>query len=158
MSDVMTGTVNLVEGMRFEATAGSGHTVVLDTIPEYGGTDLGARPLELFLLGLGGCTGMDVISMLRKMRQQVVGYQVRLRADRADEHPRVLTRIEIEHVVTGENLNPDAVRRAVSLSANRYCSASAMLAKAAPIEETYRVVDTAQQIETTGSLTEAAIA
>ncbi len=157
MSDVLTGTVDLVDGMRFHSRSGSGHEIVMDTVREYGGTDEGARPLELLLLGLGGCTGMDVISMLRKMRQDVTGYQVRLRADRADDHPRVMTRIEVEHVLTGNNLNPDSVKRAVELSANRYCSAGGMLKQAAPIIERFRIIDAVTGAEITGEIEAAAV-
>ncbi len=141
MAKAMVGKVKLVEGMAFEATAASGHSLRIDAAPEVGGSDSGPRPLELLLLGLGGCTGMDVISILRKMRQNVTAYEVNLSADRAEEHPKVFTRIVIEHVVTGRNIDEAAVRKAVDLSANKYCSASAMLGKAATIEHRYRVVN-----------------
>ena len=136
----MVGKVKLVQGMAFDAISASGHTVRIDAAPEVGGNEEGPRPLELVLLGLGGCTGMDVISILRKMRQEVSGYEVNLHAERAEEHPKVFTRIVVEHVVTGRNLDEAAVKKAVELSEHKYCSASAMLSKAASVEHRYRLV------------------
>jgi putative redox protein len=142
MSDSsLTASVNLLEGMTFLGSTGSGHDVVLDAAPEVGGRECGPRPMEMLLVGLGGCTGMDVISMLRKMRQPVSNYEIRLIGERADEHPKVFTTITVEHVVRGRGVSPEAVRRAVELSATRYCSAAAMLGRAAHIEETFRVID-----------------
>lgn len=144
---MMEGKVTWDGGMTFAAQSNSGHTITLDAAPEVGGREQGARPMELILLGLGGCTGMDVISILRKMRQDVTAYEVRLKAERAPDHPRVFTRIMVEHVVRGRNLSLDAVRRAVELSATRYCPASAMLNKVAQIEEAVRIVDEASGAE-----------
>ena len=142
--------------MAFQATTGSGHTLVLDAAPAVGGAERGSRPMELLLVGLGGCTGMDVISILRKMRQEVTGYTIRVTGDRASEHPKVFTTISIEHVVRGRGLSLEAVRRAVELSATRYCSAAAMLGRVAHIQETYRVVDDASGQEQRGALALAA--
>jgi len=142
--------------MAFRAISGSGHALVLDAAPEVGGTNRGVRPMELLLLGLGGCTGMDVISILRKKRQEVTGYEVRVHAERAAEHPKVFTAITVEHVVRGRNLSAEAVRRAVELSATKYCPASAMLGRVAPIEERYRLVDEATGAETVAVFTPAA--
>jgi putative redox protein len=141
----MQGTVVWQEGMAFAATPGSGHAITLDAAVEDGGKDGGSRPMELLLLDLGGCTGMDVISILRKKRQDVTGYEVRVRGERASDYPMVFTHIVIEHVVRGRNLSAEAVRRAVELSATRYCSAAAMLGKVARIEESYRVVEDARE-------------
>src|SRR6266545_2232696 len=127
MSDTLTATVDLLAGMTFRATSGTGHQVAMDAVPESGGADVGPRPIEMLLLGLGGCTGMDVISMLRKMRQDVTSYQVRLNG-----------------------------KRAVWLSATRYCSVDAMLRRSAHLDETYRIVDVASGQEQTGSLAMAA--
>ena len=148
----MTATVELVDDMAFQAETGSGHSLVMDAAPEAGGGDCGPRPMELLLAGLGGCTGMDVISMLRKMRQDVTGYEVHLRGERASDHPKIFTSITVEHVVRGRGLNPESVRRAVELSATRYCSAAAMLGKVAHIEESYRIIDHATGREQTGAL------
>jgi putative redox protein len=152
MGEELEGTVTLLEGMAFGATTGSGHTVTLDAAATAGGADRGPLPIELFLLGLGGCTGMDVISVLRKMRQDVTAYQVRVRGERAEAHPRVFTAITVEHVVRGRSLSAEAVKRAVTLSATRYCPAAAMLGKSVPIEETFRIVDAATGAEVVGGL------
>jgi putative redox protein len=156
MSDTLTATVDLVDGMTFRATSGTGHQVVMGAAPEVGGAELGPRPMEMLLLGLGGCTGMDVISMLRKMRQDVTSYQIRLNGDRATEHPTTFTAIGVEHVIRGRALSAEAVKRAVELSANRYCSAAAMLRRAAHMDETYRIIDDATGQEQSGALAVAA--
>ncbi len=152
----MDATVTLIEGLAFRAAARSGHTVTLDAAVEAGGENRGLRPMEMLLLGVGGCTGMDVVSILRKMRQDVTGYEVRLHAERAAEHPRVFTTIEIEHVVRGHGVRLESVRRAVELSATRYCSASAMLGKVAAIRQRIRVVDEGTGAETVEDLVLAA--
>jgi len=156
MSETLSASVDLLDGMAFRATTGTGHEVVMDAAPEVGGGDAGPRPMEMLLVGLGGCTGMDVISMLRKMHQHVSGYEIRLSGERANDHPKIFTRIGVEHVVRGSDLSADAVRRAVELSATRYCSAAAMLNRAAHVEETYRVIDDASGREQTGALLVAA--
>lgn len=150
MTEPMDATVDLLAGMEFKGRTGSGHTIVMDAMPDVGGRDAGPRPLELLLVGLGGCTGMDVISILRKMRQNVTGYQIQLHADRAADHPKGFTHITIEHIVRGENLSPESVRRAVELTATRYCSASSMIQKAATIEERWQVIDVATGAESAG--------
>jgi putative redox protein len=153
---ILTATVELMDGMAFQADTGSGHSVALDAAADVGGTDCGPRPMEMLLVGLGGCTGMDVISILRKMRQDVSRYEIRLKGQRASDHPRVFTTISVEHVVHGHGLSAESVRRAVELSATRYCSAAAMLGKVARIEESYRMVDDATGQEQTGALALAA--
>src|SRR5579884_3597087 len=111
-----TARVTLVGPMRFEATSGSGHTIAMDTNVEGGGEDTAASPMELVLMALAGCTGMDVISILRKKRQDVTGYEINVRGVRAETHPMVYTHITVEHVVTGHRVDPAAVARAVELS------------------------------------------
>lgn len=143
MAESLSGTVTLLDGMAFTATSGSGHVLPLDSASEHGGADRGPQPMELLLLGLGGCTGMDVISLLRKMRQGVTSYQVDLLAERADEHPRIMTDISVVHIVHGRDLDPQLVGRAIELSATRYCPASAMLSEAALLHHRYRIVDEA---------------
>ena len=152
MANAVSASVKLMDAMAFKATATSGHTVVLDSAEEVGGRNQGFRPMELILMGLGGCTGMDVISILRKMQQQVTGYEVRLNGDRSGEHPKIYTDITVEHVVTGKGLTEASVRRAVELSATKYCPASAMLSKAARVTHAYRMVDADTGAETTGTL------
>lgn len=152
----LEGVVQLVSGMEFLATSENGHTMTLDAAPAVGGQNRGPRPMELLLLGLGGCTGMDVISMLRKMNQEVSSYRVRLHAEQAEAHPRVFTRIEVEHVVRGRNLRQSAIHRAVELSATRYCAAAAMLGQTAEIGECYRIIDEDSGAETVGRLAQPA--
>jgi putative redox protein len=132
-------TVSLQSGMQFEGTAGSGHSLRLDANSAHGGQGGGFSPMELLLLGLGGCTGMDVIALLRKMRQDVTDYRVEVEGERREQHPQVYTRIRVVHVVRGRNLDPKAVARAVELSETRYCPASAMLAASADLHHTFRL-------------------
>jgi putative redox protein len=141
MAEEKTATVRLIGPMRFDGVSSSGHTVVMDTSVDGGGTDAGASPMELVLLALAGCTGMDVIGILRKKRQDVTGYEIHVRGVRAEQHPMVYTTIHVEHVVTGRNVDPAAVARAVELSETKYCSVSNMLNRAARIETSYRVVE-----------------
>lgn len=139
MSEVMTARAVLFAGMRFTGVAGSGHAVEMDAAEQHGGQDAGFRPMELLLVGLAGCTGMDVISILRKQRQQVTGYEVRVHGARAVTHPMVFTDITVEHVVTGYHLDPPAVARAIELSETRYCGAGAMLGQVAHLSHTYEI-------------------
>jgi len=149
----LEGRVELVDGMTFRGVSGSGHGVLMDAEPAAGGQERGGRPMEVVLLAFGGCTGMDVISILRKMRQDVSGYEVRLVGERTEQQPTVFTDITVEHVVRGRNLNVDNVRRAVELSATRYCPVSAMLSKGGVrITERYRAIDEATNEEEAGVL------
>ena len=129
------------EGMSFVAETGSGHAVVMDGPPDGGGRNIGLRPMEMVLLGVGGCSAYDVVTILEKSRQKVSDCRVELSAERADAIPAVFTRIHLHFVVTGEDLNPKQVERAVHLSAEKYCSASIMLAKAgAEITHDFEIV------------------
>lgn len=125
--------------MRFEGSATSGHHIVLDSAEEHGGENAGFRPMELLLVGLAGCTAMDVISILTKKRLNVTGFEVRVEGDRAETHPKVYTDIRVEYVVRGRDIPADAVERAIQLSEEKYCSASAMLRQAARITSSYRI-------------------
>ena len=120
--------------MSFEGTSDSGFTVPLGTTPAVGGDDDGFRPLELLAVGLAGCTAMDVVSILTKKRQELTSFEVRVHADRQDEHPKVFTHLTIEYVLSGNDLSREAVERAVQLSAEKYCPAQAMFAKIVPID------------------------
>jgi putative redox protein len=122
------------EKMSFEGTADSGFKVTLGTIPEVGGDNDGFRPMELLAIGLAGCTAMNVISILNKKKQDVHDFEVRVHADRAEEHPKVFTHLTIEYVVSGKNVDRAAVERAVELSETKYCSAQAMFKKIVPID------------------------
>ncbi len=144
MAEQMTATVRLETGMRFDAEAGSGHHVTLDAADYDGGQNTGFRPMELLLVGLGGCTGMNVISILRKKRQQVTGYEVHVSGIRAEDHPMVFVEITVEHIVTGYRVQPEAVARAIQLSKERYCGAGAMLGMVAHVTHTFRLVEAAE--------------
>lgn len=144
MAEQMTAIARLEAGMRFDAEAGSGHHVTLDAAESGGGQDAGFRPMELLLVGLAGCTGMDVISILRKKRQQVTAYEVHVSGKRAEENPMVFVEITVEHVVTGHQLQREAVARAIQLSEERYCGAGAMLGKVAHLTHTFRLVEAAE--------------
>jgi putative redox protein len=136
----MKATVDWTGNASFKATSGSGHSVQLDGPPDHGGENLGPRPMEMLLMGLGGCSAFDVMSILKKSRQDVTACHAELEAERADAIPAVFTRIHLHFVVTGNSLKENLVKRAVSLSAEKYCSASIMLEQAgAEISHTYEV-------------------
>lgn len=137
----MKARVKWVEEATFVGESGSGHAVVMDGPPEHGGRDLGVRPMEMLLLGMGGCTAFDVVHILKKGRQPVADCVVELSAERADTEPKVFTRIHAHFVVKGRGLSEERVRRAVGLSAEKYCSASIMLGKAAEITHDFEVVE-----------------
>ena len=127
--------------MSFVGESGSGHSVLMDGAPEAGGRNLGVRPMEMLLLGLGGCTSFDVVSILKKSRQDLVDCEVEIEAERATEVPKIFTRIHIHFIVSGRALDRTKVKRAVELSADKYCSASRMLEKAAEISHDFEIVD-----------------
>jgi putative redox protein len=135
----MKARVKLSEGMTFVAESGSGHAVVVDASPDVGGRNLGARPMELVLMGLGTCSAIDVLHILRKGRQAVTDCVVELDGDRADNDPKVFTRIRLHYVVTGRGLDAKQVERAIALSRDKYCSATAMLAKTAEIRVDFEI-------------------
>jgi putative redox protein len=137
-------------GMRVTSRTGSGYTITYDT-EESGDERSGPSPAESVLAGLAGCTGMDVISILRKKRQVPERYEIAVTGERSSEHPRVYTAIVVEHRVTG-NVDPEAVRRSVELSATRYCPVSAMLSASVRIEHRYRLERTAQDAEPASAL------
>lgn len=137
----MECTVRWHEGMSFIAETGSGHLVAMDGAPEAGGRNLAPRPMEMLLAGAGGCTSFDVIMILKRGRQDIADCSVKLTAERAAEDPKVFTRIDMHFIVTGRNLKPEAVERAIKLSAEKYCSASIMLAKTAEIHHSWEIVE-----------------
>ncbi len=136
----MNTTVKWIDGMMMVGESASGHTIVMDGPEELGGKDLGVRPMELLLLGMGGCTTVDVVSTLKKMRENVQDCRVEISAKRADEHPKVFTAIHLHFIVEGDNLNDKKITKAVSLSADKYCSASIMLAKTATVTHDFEVI------------------
>ncbi len=128
-------------GLSFTGTADSGFTVNLGGDPEVGGANDGFRPMELMAVSLGGCTAMDVISILRKKRQDVTEFEVRVHAERAEKHPKVFTSAVIEYLVTGHNVDEKAVVRSIELSAIRYCPAQGMLDRVMPIRLLYKIYE-----------------
>lgn len=145
----MQASVNWDHGLTFTGTADSGFEIALGAAAGVGGDEDGFRPLELMLVSLAGCTGMDVISILSKKRQDITGFSVRVDAERADQHPKVFTAITVHYHVRGCNIDPKAVERAIELSETRYCPAQAMLAASVPIEHKYMIEE-----ETAESLTQ----
>jgi putative redox protein len=137
----MKARVKWVENAMFLGESGSGHAVVMDGPPESGGRNLGVRPMEMLLLGMGGCASFDVVHILRKGRHDVRDCETLLEAERADSDPKVFTRIHIHFVVTGKGLNDTVVDRAVRLSAEKYCSASIMLGKTAEITHGHEIIE-----------------
>lgn len=137
----MESIARYVDGLKFEATFSTGHTITMDTSVDQGGTDEGPRPVEMVLAGLAGCTGMDVLAILRKKRQEVTALNVSVQGERREEHPRMFTRIHVLYEVVGKGIDIEAVRQAVLLSEEKYCSVAAMLRKAAPITSEVRVTE-----------------
>jgi len=146
MPEMLTAVARLEEGMRFDAGASSGHHVLLDAAEHGGGQNEGFRPMEMLLVGLAGCTGMDVISILRKKRQQVTGFEVHVQGLRAETHPMVFENITIEYIITGYGVQREAVERSIELSKTRYCGASAMLGKTARIKHDYRILEAEEKL------------
>jgi len=140
----MKATIKWVDGAMFVGESGSGHAVVIDGPPDAGGRNLGPRPMELLLTGMGACTAFDVVDILKKGRHAIADCRVELEAERAEEAPKVFTRIHIHFVVSGPGLKPAAVERAVKLSAEKYCSATIMLRQSVAISHDFEIVDTAQ--------------
>jgi len=136
----MKATIRWVDEAMFVGETGSGHALVIDGPPEAGGRNLGPRPMELLLTGLGACTAFDVVSILRKSRQAIADCRVELSAERAAEPPKVFTRIHIHFIVEGDDLKPAAVERAITLSAEKYCSATLMLREQVVITHDFEIV------------------
>ena len=130
-----------MDGMSFVAETGSGHLIAMDGAPDAGGRNLAPRPMEMMLAGAGGCTAFDVVLILKRSRQDVRDCSVRLTAERAETEPKVFTRIRFHYTVTGKGLKPESVERAIHLSAEKYCSASIMLAKTAEITHDWEIVE-----------------
>jgi putative redox protein len=137
----MDAIVKWHDGLSFTATAGSGYSAPLGAETAVGGSEDGFRPLELIAAGLAGCTAMDVISILQKKRQAVTAFEVHVHARRAEQHPRVFTRADIEYYIIGSQVDQTAVLRAIELSATRYCPAQAMLGQVFPITLKYRIYE-----------------
>ncbi|NOX75210.1 MAG: OsmC family protein [Gammaproteobacteria bacterium] len=135
----MKARIKWVEDVMFVGESGSGHSVVIDGPPEHGGRNLGIRPMELLLQGLGGCTAFDVMMILKKARQPVTDCVVEIEAERADVEPKVFTKIHIHFIVSGAGVSEKHLQRAIQLSAEKYCSASIMLGQVAEITHDYEL-------------------
>lgn len=136
-----TVRATLETGMRFDVETGSGHRILLDAAEHNGGQNTGPQPMELLLVGLAGCAGMDIIAILRKKHQDITAYEIRLHGERTEEYPRVFVEITIEHIFTGHAVQTEAVKRAIDLTEERYCGASAMLGKTAKLMHTFRIIE-----------------
>ena len=138
----MKATVKWLDHMSFVGESGSGHSVVMDGAPDVGGRNMGVRPMEMVLLGLGGCTSFDLVLILQRQRQAVADIQVEIEAERADKAPRVFTKIHVHYVVKGSGLDPKKVERAVNMTAEKYCSVSLMLSAAVEISHDFEIIET----------------
>ena len=137
----MKSTIKWLDGVSFEGVSESGHSVVMDGAPESGGKNLGMRPMEMLLIGLGGCTSYDVVTILKKSRQDIKDCNAEITAERAENIPKVFTKIHIHFILEGNNLDVSVVERAINLSATKYCSASIMLEKSVIITHDFKIID-----------------
>lgn len=128
-------------GLQFVAQAGSGHAIVLDSDPAVGGQNSGLRPMELLAIGLGGCSGMDVASILRKKKEKLTGLEISVEGKKAEDYPQKYTDMHIEFVVKGRDISEEAVKKAIDLSMNKYCSVKATLEGTATITFNYRIIE-----------------
>ena len=133
--------ITLVQDMQFSGQATSGHTLSMDADNESGGHNAGFRPMELLLVGFGGCSGMDVISILRKKRQPVVGLEINVKGEKTEDYPKIYKEVHIEYIVKGKGVEKEAVERAIALSLDKYCSVGATLAKAGTITHSYKIIE-----------------
>ncbi len=136
----MNAVVSYVKGLQFIGESSSGHAIVMDGDPSVGGHNTGMRPAELLLLGIGGCSGMDIVSILKKKRQEVTGFEINVKGKRAEDYPKKFTEITLEFVVKGRDISEVAVKRAVDLSMNKYCSVKATLEGTAKIHFSYKII------------------
>ncbi|MBP6016796.1 MAG: OsmC family protein [Candidatus Promineofilum sp.] len=137
----MDALLTLQDGLHFTAVPDSGYVVHVDTKAQAGELSAGASPMELLMIALAGCTAMDVVAILRKKRQNLTGFEIRVHGDRTTDHPKVFTDFELEYIVHGVDIDPAAVERAIQLSTEHYCSAHAMLEKAAHIRTRYTIIN-----------------
>lgn len=138
--DMARTNVKYTGGMQFVATADSGHAVIMDADKDVGGNNTGSRPMELLLMGIGGCSGMDIISILKKKKQTITGLEAQVSGSMAEDYPHKYTEISIEYIVRGKDVSEEAVKRAVQLSMDKYCSVKATLEGSAKIHFTYKIV------------------
>ena len=137
----MEAKVTWIHGLQFVGKSGANHEIVMDADDEYGGTNKGMRPMELLLVAIGGCTGMDVASILQKKKQQLHGVEIRVKGTKAETHPQKFTGIELEYIITGKDLQEAAVEKAIKSSMEKYCSVKATLEGVAEINYRYTIVN-----------------
>ena len=135
-----TAKLSYVQGLQFVGSASSGHAIVLDADPEVGGSNTALRPLELLLIGMGGCAGMDIVSILKKKKQHIIGLDIMVKGGEADTHPKKLTDIELEFIITGKDISEEAVKKSIDLSMNKYCTVKASLECSAKVSFSYRII------------------
>ena len=136
----MKTRVKWLDNMSFVGESGSGHSVVMDGPPEAGGRNLGVRPMEMLLLGIGGCSSFDIVSMLKKGKQDIIDCEVEISAERAETDPKIFTKIHLHFIISGNDLSEKRVARAIELSADKYCSASIMLGRVADVTHDYKLI------------------
>lgn len=136
----MKSRVKFIEGMQFVATSDSGHAVVMDAPVSVGGKNTGTKPSELILMGLGGCTGMDIISILEKKKQKVTAFEMNINGEVAENLPKSFTGIHVEYVITGKDISEEAVKRAIDLSREKYCLVGITLGKSADMTFSYKII------------------
>ena len=137
----MEAKVTYIDGLQFVGEASSGHAIVVDGETAVGGKNSGLRPSELLLIGLGGCTGMDVISILKKKQQNVTGFELNVTGDKAQSHPQKITNMNVEYVIKGKNIDEAAVKRSIELSTTKFCAVKATLQDSVEITTSYKIVD-----------------
>ncbi len=137
----MKAKVTWINGRAFLGESGSGHAIVMDGAPENGGRNIGVRPMEMMLLGLGGCTAFDVVMILEKAREKITGCEIELEGERASEEPKVFTSVKLIYTLRGVDLKPAVVERAIRLSSEKYCSASKMFEKTARLEQEWKILE-----------------
>lgn len=137
----MSVKIKYVDGLQFVGESASGHAIVMDGYPEVGGANTGMRPMELLLVALGGCTGMDVASMLKKKKQGFTGLEISVAGKKADEYPKKFTEVNIEFIVRGKGVGEEAVKKAIELSMEKYCSVKATIEGAAKVTWSYKIVE-----------------
>jgi putative redox protein len=137
---MLTAKLKWTDGLQFVGESGSGHAIVVDATGEAGRKSVGMTPMELLLIGIGGCSGMDIISILQKKKQNVSGIEVNVKGQNADSYPKKFTAIELEFVISGKDVSEEAVKRSIELSMDKYCSVKATLEGAAKITYSYKIV------------------
>lgn len=137
----MNAKVTYTNGMQFVGEASSGHAIIMDANREVGGSNTGLRPTELLLIGIGGCSGMDVISILKKKRQDVTGLEIKIDGSKADSHPKKFTTMHVHYIIKGNAVSEEAVKRAVSLSMDKYCSVKASLEPTVTITYSFEIIE-----------------